>query len=245
MEPSSNSMHLARHTGACVVHWCLSLLFRHSLPAHLASGCHSSKSPGNIISVFCRLSRRAVPGIMSASFFQMLSSSFQVVFVHRPHKRRISKGRAKMAVTLIELLLKESEALPLVELIWPPERVVAGLRVCTLARRKILEAAQSGRLRVHLCISSRGVTAGRSSETECGDNDYSGIGFSRFGNARLQLTITPSRSSPVPVAVFSELYRSMRSGDCAGPIALNLSNCYWNWGEYYGAFHTYTPCYLC
>ena len=70
--------------------------------------------------------------------------------------------------------------------------------------------------------------AGDAGET-CGCAEL--VGFRRFPGARLDLRITPTLSEPVPVAVFSELCRAVRCGDCAGPTSLDLSGCYWSWGD--------------
>ena len=141
---------------------------------------------------------------------------------------------AAAMVSLLDLLLQESEALPLPLLIWPAERVVAGLRVCTQTRRVLLSAVRGG-LGVTLQVRCRpraeqGAAdgAGDAGET-CGCAEL--VGFRRFPGARLDLRITPTLSEPVPVAVFSELCRAVRCGDCAGPTSLDLSGCYWSWGD--------------
>jgi len=133
-------------------------------------------------------------------------------------------------VELLDLLLQESEALPLAELMWPPERVIAGLRVCTHTRRVLLEAARRGTIWV--CLQVRGDAGCRGWKRRDAACEWTKlVGFERFPNARLHLKLTPTRNEPVPVAIFLELLGAVRRGDSAGPTSLDLSGCYWSWGD--------------
>ena len=133
-------------------------------------------------------------------------------------------------VELLDLLLQESEALPLAELMWPPERVVAGLRVCTHTRRVLLDAARRGTMWV--CLQVRGDAGCRGWKRMDAASEWTKlVGFGRFPNARLHLKLTPTRNEPVPVAIFLELLGAVRRGDSAGPTSLDLSGCYWSWGD--------------
>ena len=148
-----------------------------------------------------------------------LVRKLRFVFKYVPH-----------GMELLDLLLQESEALPLAELMWPPERVVAGLRVCTHTRRVLLDAARRGTMWV--CLQVRGDAGCRGWKRMDAASEWTKlVGFGRFPNARLHLKLTPTRNEPVPVAIFLELLGAVRRGDSAGPTSLDLSGCYWSWGD--------------
>ena len=134
---------------------------------------------------------------------------------------------------MADLLLHESEALPLVEHLIPPERVLMSMCVCTRLRLILLSVCQSSTCDLQITLRVR---CRRSSSVETHGDDQklqedTAVDFCRFGNARLRVAINPVRDTCVLCSVFSQLYRAVRSGKCAGPLTLDLSGCYWSYGD--------------
>jgi hypothetical protein len=135
-------------------------------------------------------------------------------------------------LNLLGLFQREQE---LVELIFPPQRVIAGLAVCKHARNALIQACQSSssRLQVsvrvrcqatrfsyrlsqaHVALVNLGIMKRPGSPDGDGDEEavfeeQDRVGFARFCNAQLHLSINPSPASRAPVSVFRWLHRSLR-----------------------------------
>ncbi len=132
-------------------------------------------------------------------------------------------------LSLLELLRREPD---LVEMTWPRERVLSGLAVCSHTRSALLHACRSPSTRLHVALSARCVGSGGAEHAQAQhtEEDLSEA-LARFGHAGVHLTIHPTPLTPIPVSIFSALYRAVRRGACAGPVSLDLSGCYWGVGD--------------